>query len=69
MILSLVFIGLVVILEAGPVYAVFMAGAQGRVAGSLAWTWLGGTLALVAALCAAAVFLPMRAGIARLSRT
>ncbi len=41
------FIAAVIVLEAGPVYAVFMAGLHGRRLTSLQWAWLVGSFALV----------------------
>jgi ABC-2 type transport system permease protein len=60
------FIAAVIILEAGPVYTVFMAGFHGRILTSLQWTWLVGSFALVFFLCILAVILPMRLGERRL---
>jgi ABC-2 type transport system permease protein len=66
MILCTVFIGLVIILEAGPVYQVFMAGVHGRglTAGQSAWLVISFSLALL--LCVLAVLVPMRIGERRL---
>jgi ABC-2 type transport system permease protein len=66
MILCAGFIGLVIILEAGPVYAVFMAGIRGQSLSILQWIWLVISLALVLLLCILAVILPMRLGERRL---
>ena len=66
MILSSFFIGAVVMLEAGPVYRVVMAGFAGRPLGVLDIAMLTGSLALVFALCILAVILPMRFGEKRL---
>ncbi|HAJ26162.1 MAG TPA: hypothetical protein DCG53_02765 [Syntrophus sp. (in: bacteria)] len=62
------FIALVIVLEAGPVYAVFMAGIRGRALDMLQWTWLIGSFCLVLVLCALAVALPMKMGEKRLRR-
>ncbi|MBW1988576.1 MAG: hypothetical protein JRI97_03425 [Deltaproteobacteria bacterium] len=67
MILAAAFIGMVIILEAGPVYAVFMAGIHGSALDPLAWVAITLSFALVAALCAAVVILPMRHGAKKLS--
>ncbi len=63
MLLSALFIGLVVVLEAGPVYTVFMAGVRGRTITLWQWFWVSGSLFLVLLLCILAVAVPMRIGI------
>ena len=60
------FIALVIVLEAGPVYAVFMAGIRGQGLDSLQWAWLIGSFCLVLMLCALAVAVPMNMGEKRL---
>ena len=62
------FIALVIVLEAGPVYAVFMAGIRGRALDMLQWAWLIGSFCLVLILCALAVVVPMKMGEKRLRR-
>jgi len=66
MILCTVFIGLVIILEAGPVYQVFMAGVHGRSLSVVQWAWLIVSFSLALLLCVLAVVLPMRIGERRL---
>jgi ABC-2 type transport system permease protein len=66
MILCTVFIGLVIILEAGPVYQVFMAGVHGRSLFVVQWVWLVVSFSLALLLCVLAVVLPMRIGERRL---
>jgi ABC-2 type transport system permease protein len=66
MILAAGFIAAVIVLEAGPVYAVFMAGFQGRSLSSLQLVWLVVSFTLVLLLCMLAVILPMRLGERRL---
>ena len=66
MLLAAGFIAAVIILEAGPVYAVFMAGFHGRSLTSLQWVWLVGSFTLVFVLCVLTVILPMRFGERRL---
>jgi ABC-2 type transport system permease protein len=66
MILCSVFIGLVIILEAGPVYQVFMAGVHGRGLSVGKWVWLVISFALALLLCVLAVIVPMRIGERRL---
>jgi ABC-2 type transport system permease protein len=66
MILCAGFIGFIVILEAGPVYSVFMASLNGRGLALLQWVWLAISFALVILLSVLAVVLPMRLGERRL---
>ena len=66
MLLAAGFIALVIVLEAGPVYAVFMAGFHGRSLSGLQWVWLVVSFTLVILLCILAVVLPMRLGERRL---
>jgi ABC-2 type transport system permease protein len=66
MILCAGFIGLIIILEAGPVYSVFMAGIRDARLTFYQWVWLIGSFALVLLLCVLAVVLPMRLGEQRL---
>ena len=66
MILCTVFIGLVIVLEAGPVYQVFMAGVHGRGLSVGQWAWLSVSFSLALLLCILAVILPMRIGERRL---
>jgi ABC-2 type transport system permease protein len=66
MVLAAGFIGAVVILEAGPVYRVFVTGVRGEGLMSLDWIWLFTSFALVFVLCVLAVFWPMRFGRRRL---
>lgn len=60
------FIGIIVILEAGPVYSVFMAGIRDESLTLLQWMWLVGSFSLVLLLCVLATMLPMRWGERRL---
>ena len=69
MILCAGFIAVVIILEAGPVYSVFMADFRGVSLTALQWMWLIGSFSLVLVLCILAVVLPMRWGERRLSVT
>ena len=67
MLMAMSFIALVIVLEAGPVYALFMAEARGRPLGMSQWLYIGGSFALVLVVNVAAAWLPMRYGIRRLS--
>jgi ABC-2 type transport system permease protein len=66
MLLAAGFIAAVIVLEAGPVHVVFMAGFHGRSLSGLQWVWLVVSFALVLLLCTLAVILPMRLGERRL---
>jgi ABC-2 type transport system permease protein len=68
MILCAGFIATVIVLEAGPVYTVFMAGFRGASLSTLQWIWLVVSFALVLLLCILAVIVPMRWGESCLSR-
>ena len=67
MILSAAYIGVIVILEAGPVYMLFMADIRGRAISQLQWVWVVASFGLVLAICGVAVMWPLRFGIKRLS--
>jgi ABC-2 type transport system permease protein len=69
MILCAGFIAVVIVLEAGPVYSVFMAGLRGTGLSSLQWIWLIGSFSLVLLLCILAVIVPMHWGERRLRVT
>ena len=62
------YIGLVVIVEAGPVYSLFMAGIRNKTISLSTWIWIIGSFTLVLALSVLAIRLPMRLGERRLSR-
>ena len=66
MILSMIFIGAIVILEAWPVYTIFMAGFNHRVLTLFEWAGIGLSLAAVALLNVVAAVVPMRMGLKKL---
>lgn len=68
MTLCIGFIGLVVVLEAGPVYNVFMTGIRGAHLKLFQWMWLAGSFFLVFIICLAAVLIPMRMGEKKISQ-
>jgi ABC-2 type transport system permease protein len=68
MILAMSFIALVIVLEAGPIYALFMAHVRRHSLGTSQWLYIGGSLALVALVNVTAVWLPMHYGLRRLAR-
>ena len=53
------YIGLVVIIEAGPVYNLFMASIHNKTISLSIWIWIVGSFALVLVLSLLAIFLPM----------
>jgi ABC-2 type transport system permease protein len=61
------YIGLVVIIEAGPVYNLFMAGIRNKIITFPAWIWIVGSFTLVLVLSLLAIYMPMRFGEKRLS--
>ena len=60
MTLCIGFIGLVIVLEAGPVYNVFMTGIRKVNLTLFQWIWSVGSFFLVLIICLAAVLIPMR---------
>ncbi|ACN16443.1 conserved hypothetical protein [Desulforapulum autotrophicum HRM2] len=62
MVFSVLFIGAVIMIEAGPVYAIFKAGFHGRPLGTGTIVWSIVSFVLAGGLCATAVVLPMRLG-------
>jgi len=68
MILCMGFIGSVIVLEAGPVYTIFMARFRGEAIPLAHWIWITLSFALVAAINVLAVVWPMRLGTESLSR-
>nr|HID58903.1 hypothetical protein [Desulfobacterales bacterium] len=67
MILCMGYIGLVVVLEAGPVYTIFMSQIGRETVSILEWIWIISSFGLVLVLNIMAVLLPMRLGVRRLS--
>jgi len=67
MIISAVFIALVIILEAGPVYTILSAHFRGETITHLQWIWIIGSFILVVLLNIFAVQRPMAAGLKAIS--
>ena len=67
MILSAVYIGVVAILQAGPVYTVFMADFRGHALSNLQWLWLVVSFSIAFGLSIFAILWPMRFGERKLS--
>jgi ABC-2 type transport system permease protein len=61
------YIGLVILIEAGPVYNLVMADIRNKVISLSAWIWIFGSFILILILSVLAIFLPMRFGERRLS--
>ncbi len=61
-------IGAVILLEAGPVYRLFMAGIRGKQISFWLWSWSAAAFAGGMALCIAAVVISMRFGETRLKQ-
>ncbi|MFO7708984.1 MAG: hypothetical protein R6V84_12490 [Desulfobacterales bacterium] len=68
MIACAAFIGLVLLLEAGPVYRIVMADLHGRPLSAALWAWTAGSFGLAFALSILAVVLPLRFGEKRLAK-
>ena len=68
MILCVGFVGAVIILEAGPVYQIFMADIKNRELTVFNWLWTIGSFAIVFIICMIAVIVPMTYGEKQLSQ-
>jgi len=68
MILCAGYIGIVIFIEAGPVYNLFMADLHNRTIAVLEWMWIVGSFVLIFFLSMVAILLPMRFGEKRLSK-
>jgi len=66
MVVCAAFVGGVIILEAGPVYNLFMAGFKNRSLSMWEWGWIAGSFLVAFIICVLAVMLPMRFGEKRL---
>jgi ABC-2 type transport system permease protein len=62
------YIGAIVLLEAGPVYHLFMADLRGKVISLGTWIWIYGSFGAVLVFSFLAIILPMRFGESRLSK-
>lgn len=62
------YIGLVILIEAGPVYNLFMAQIRGEDLSAAAWLWIVGSFGAVFVFSLMAIALPMRFGEKRLSK-
>ena len=66
MVVCAAFVGGIIMLEAGPVYNLFMAGFRNRTLALWEWGWIVGSFTIVFTICVLAVLLPMRFGEKRL---
>jgi ABC-2 type transport system permease protein len=62
------YIGAIVLLEAGPVYNLFMADIRGKIISPGTWVWIVGSFSSVLFFSVLAIILPMRFGVKRLSK-
>ena len=62
------YIGVIILIEAGPVYHIFMAGIREKTLSSAHWIWIIGSFSLAFALSLLTIALPMRFGEKRLSK-
>lgn len=63
-----VYITVVILLQAGPVYRIFMADLHGRPLSTAVWLWTATAFSAAFVLSILAVVLPLRFGLRRLSR-
>jgi ABC-2 type transport system permease protein len=68
MLMTMLFIGAVIVLEAWPVYRIFASQVLGRYIPVYGWTWIIASFIVVIVLNTAAVIAPMRIGLKRLNR-
>jgi ABC-2 type transport system permease protein len=68
MIVGAGYIGAIILLEAGPVYNLFMADIRGKIIPLWVWLWIAGSFSAVLVFSVLAVILPMRFGESRLSK-
>jgi len=68
MIACALYIGVVVLLEAGPVYRIFMADLHGRALPAAVWLWAAASFGTAFTLSLLAIVLPLRFGEKRLAK-
>ena len=61
------YIGLVIIIEAGPVYNLFMASIRGKPLDAIGWIWISLSFGLAFVISILGIVLPMRFGVSKLS--
>jgi ABC-2 type transport system permease protein len=62
------YLGAVIMLEAGPVYSLFMANITQKALSNLEWAWIVGSFALVFLISILVITLPMKFGERRLAK-
>ena len=62
------YIGAVILIEAGPVYQIFMGHIHGRTLSPATWLWIVGSFGAAFVLSILAIILPIRFGENRLSK-
>jgi ABC-2 type transport system permease protein len=68
MILCAGYIGVIILLEAGPVYNLFMADIREKIIPLGVWLWIAASFSAVLIFSLLAIILPMRFGEKRLSK-
>jgi ABC-2 type transport system permease protein len=68
MLTGAIFIAVVILLQAGPVYRLFMADLHGKPLSAIVWLWVVAAFGAAFTLSVLAVILPLRFGEKRLSR-
>lgn len=68
MTLGAAYIALIIIIQAGPVYNLFMAGIRGKMLSVFDWTWILVSFAFAVGISILAIVIPMRFGETRLSK-
>jgi len=68
MIACALYIGVVVLLEAGPVYRIFMADLHGKTLSTAVWLWAAASFGTAFTLSLLAIVLPLRFGEKRLAK-
>ena len=68
MIVCVGYIGLIIVIEAGPVYNLFMADIRGEILTPTTWVWIIGSFTAAFVLSLVAIAYPMRFGEKRLAK-
>jgi len=68
MILCAAYIGVVIVIEAGPVYAIFMAEINRQALSILKWVWITVSFSIAFTLSILAIIIPMNFGEKKLSK-
>lgn len=68
MILGAAYIGIIIMLQAGPVYYLFMSGINEKTVSLFQWIWIYASFVIVSVLSVLAIIIPMRFGESKLSK-